>query len=348
LKSIVPVIGFPAGPNRERIHGLRKDHPFVSMAAMDKKKVFVADALAKEGIEAFAAFPELELAVKTGLAPDRLMQELGDAAGLVVRSATQATREVIAAGRSLKVIGRAGAGVDNIDVKAATERGIVVLNTPGANAEGAGELAVAMMFALARDLVRADLTMKAGTWEKKTFSGSELRGKTLGLVGIGNVGSVVARCAAGIGMTVIAHDPFVGPEKGAALGLRLTDLDELIRTSDFISIHSPRTEKTKGMFNAEAFAKMKKGVFLINCARGGIVVEKDLRQALDSGQVRGAGVDVFDTEPPEEWTLARHPRVIASPHIGASTVEAQVNVSVMIARQIGAYLTRGEVVNAVT
>ena len=314
---------------------------------MEKRKVFIADMLAKEGIEEFASFPELELVVKTGLPADQLISELGDAVGLVVRSATQATREVIAAGTSLKVIGRAGAGVDNIDVKAASERGIVVLNTPGANAEGAGELAVAMMFALARDLARADATMKAGKWDKKSFTGSELRGKTLGLVGIGNVGSVVARCAVGIGMKVIACDPFVAPERAAALGLRLTDFQDVIRSSDFVSVHSPRTEQTKGLFNADTFAKMKKGVFLLNCARGGIVVEKDLIAALDSGIVRGAGVDVFDKEPPEDWALAKHPRVIASPHIGASTAEAQVNVSVMIARQIGIYLTRGEIVNAV-
>jgi D-3-phosphoglycerate dehydrogenase / 2-oxoglutarate reductase len=314
---------------------------------MEKKKVFIADTLAKEGIEEFSSFPQLELVVKTGLPADKLMAELRDAAGLVVRSATQATREVISAGASLKVIGRAGAGVDNIDVKAASERGIVVLNTPGANAEGAGELAVAMMFALARDLARADATMKAGSWDKKSFTGCELRGKSLGLVGIGNVGSVVARCAVGIGMKVIAHDPFVGPEKGAALGIRLVELDELIRTADFISIHSPRTDKTRGLFNTATFAKMKKGVFLVNCARGGICVEKDLIAALDSGIVRGAGVDVFDKEPPESWDLAKHSRVIAAPHIGASTAEAQVNVSVMIARQIGAYLTRGEIINAV-
>lgn len=314
---------------------------------MEKRKVFVADTLAREGIEEFAAFPELELVVKTGLPQDRLIAELGNAAGLVVRSATQATREVIAAGASLKVIGRAGAGVDNIDVKAAAERGVVVLNTPGANAEGAGELAVALLFALARDLARADATMKAGTWDKKSFTGSELRGKTLGLVGIGNVGSVVARCAVGIGMKVIACDPFVAPERAAALGLRLTDFQDVIRASDFISIHSPRTEQTKGLFNAGAFAQMKKGVFLVNCARGGIVVEKDLIAALDSGIVRGAGVDVFDKEPPADWALSKHPRVIACPHIGASTAEAQVNVSVMIARQVGIYLTRGEVVNAV-
>jgi D-3-phosphoglycerate dehydrogenase len=314
---------------------------------MGKQRVFIADTLAKEGIEEFASFPELELVVKTGLPPEKLLSELGDAVGLVVRSATQATRELIASGKALKVIGRAGAGVDNIDVKAASERGIVVLNTPGANAEGAGELAVAMLFALARDLARADATMKAGKWDKKSFTGGELRGKTLGLVGIGNVGSVVARCAVGIGMTVIACDPFVAREKAEALGLRLTDFDDVIRTSDYVSVHSPRTEQTRGLFNTQTFAKMKKGVCLVNCARGGIVVEKDLIAALDAGIVRGAGVDVFDKEPPEDWALARHPRVIASPHIGASTAEAQVNVSVMIARQIGAYLTRGEIVNAV-
>ncbi|MGO9309298.1 MAG: hydroxyacid dehydrogenase [Spirochaetia bacterium] len=314
---------------------------------MNKKRVFVADTLADEGIKEFASYAELELVVKTGLAPEKLMNELGDSVGLVVRSATQATRELIACGRALKVIGRAGAGVDNIDVKAASDRGIVVLNTPGANAEGAGELAVAMMFGLARDLARADATMKAGKWDKKSFIGCELRGKTLGLVGIGNVGSVVARCAIGIGMKVIACDPFVAPEKAAALGLRLTEFEDVIRTADFVSVHSPRTEQTKGLFNAETFARMKRGVFLVNCARGGIVVEKDLIAALDAGIVRGAGVDVFDKEPPEDWALGKHPKVICSPHIGASTAEAQVNVSVMIARQIGAYLTRGEIVNAV-
>ncbi len=314
---------------------------------MDKMKVFIADTIAREGMEEFGKFPGLELVVKTGLAPEKLLAELGDAVGLVVRSATQASRDVIAAGKSLKVIGRAGAGVDNIDVKAASERGIVVLNTPGGNAEAAGELAVAMMFALARDLARADATMKAGTWDKKSFNGTELLGKTLGLVGIGNVGSVVGRCARGIGMNVVASDPFVSPEKAAALGFRLLSFDEVVKTADFISVHSPRTEQTKGLFNAKTFAMMKKGVILVNCARGGIVVEKDLIAALDSGTVRAAGVDVYEKEPPADWALAKHPRVIASPHIGASTAEAQVNVSVMIARQIGAYLTRGEVINAV-
>jgi D-3-phosphoglycerate dehydrogenase / 2-oxoglutarate reductase len=314
---------------------------------MEKTKVFIADSIAKEGMEEFAKFPTLELVVKTGLAPDLLRAEIGDSAGLVVRSATQATREIIAAGASLKVIGRAGAGVDNIDVKAATERGIVVLNTPGGNAEAAGELAIALMFALARDIVRADASMKAGTWDKKSFNGVELCGKTLGLVGCGHVGSIVARRAVALGMKVIVADPILDARATDALGARLAAFDEVIRTSDFISIHSPRTEQTKGLFNGKTFSMMKKGVCLVNCARGGIVVEKDLIEALDKGTVRGAAVDVYDKEPPVDWSLAKHPKVIATPHIGASTGEAQVNVSVMIARQMGAYLTRGEVINAV-
>jgi D-3-phosphoglycerate dehydrogenase / 2-oxoglutarate reductase len=314
---------------------------------MEKMKVFVADSISKEGLEEFARFSDLELVIKTGLAPDQLKSELGDSQGLVVRSATQATREIIGAGRSLKVIGRAGAGVDNIDVKAATERGIIVLNTPGGNAEAAGELAVAMMFSLSRDLVRADASMKAGKWDKKSFSGVELFGKTLGLIGCGHVGSIVAKRALALGMKVIVTDPLVNEGQAKELGVRLGGLDEVLKASDFISLHSPRTEETKGLFNAKTFAKVKKGVFLVNCSRGGIVVEKDLIAALDEGIVRGAAVDVFDKEPPEEWSLAKHPKVIATPHIGASTGEAQVNVSIMIARQMGAYLTRGEIVNAV-
>ena len=314
---------------------------------MEKMKVFVADSIAKEGIAEFGKHPEIELVVKTGLPPEQLASELGASVGLVVRSATQATKEIINAGRSLKVIGRAGAGVDNIDVTAASERGIVVLNTPGGNAEAAGELAVAMMFALSRELTRADASMKAGTWDKKSFSGCELLGKTLGLIGIGNVGSIVGARAIGLGMKVMAYDPFVNAEKTKSLGFVPAGFEEVIRASDFVSVHAPKTNETKGILNAQAFSKMKKGVYIINCARGGIVVEKDLLAALDSGAVKGAGVDVYEKEPPEDWSLARHPRVIATPHIGASTSEAQVNVSVMIARQIAAYLIKGDVINAV-
>jgi D-3-phosphoglycerate dehydrogenase len=314
---------------------------------MAKMKVFVADSIAKEGIAEFGRFPELELVVKTGLPPAELAAALGDAAGLVVRSATQASRLVIEAGKALKVIGRAGAGVDNIDVAAATERRILVLNTPGGNAEAAAELAVGLMFALAREIPRADASMKAGTWEKKSFSGSELLGKTLGLVGIGNVGGAVARMARGLGMTVVAFDPYAKPDKAMVLGVRLAALDEVLAAADFLSVHAPKTDETRNLLDAKAFAKMKPGVFVVNCARGGIVVEKDLAAALDAGRVRGAGVDVYEKEPPADWTLAKHPRVIATPHLGATTGEAQVNVSVMIARQIGVYLSRGEVINAV-
>jgi D-3-phosphoglycerate dehydrogenase len=314
---------------------------------MAKMKVFVADSIAPEGIAEFGRFPEVELVVKTGLAPAELAAALGDAVGLVVRSATQASRQVIEAGTALKVIGRAGAGVDNIDVKAASERRILVTNTPGGNAEAAAELAVGLMFALAREIPRADASMKAGSWDKKSFSGLELLGKTLGLVGIGNVGGAVARMARGLGMAVVAFDPYARPEKAASLGVLLATLDEVLASADFLSVHAPKNDGTRNLLDAKAFAKMKTGVFVVNCARGGIVVEKDLLTALEAGKVRGAGVDVFEKEPPADWTLARHPKVIATPHLGAATGEAQVNVSVMIARQVGAYLTRGEVLNAV-
>lgn len=314
---------------------------------MGKSIVFIADGIAKEGMAEFAKFPQLETVVKTGLKPEELARQIADAEALVVRSATQATAEILRAGTRLKVVGRAGAGVDNIDVKAATERRILVLNTPGGNAEAAAELAIAMMFALARQLAAADASMKRGVWDKKSFQGMELLGKTLGLIGTGNVGGIVAARAAAMGMTVIASDPYLAPEKAAKLGVRMVGLPELYRSADFISIHAPRTEETRGMIHAAALASMKDGVILVNCARGGIVVEKDLIAALDSGKVRGAGVDVFEKEPPEDWALAKHPKVVAAPHLGATTGEAQVNVSVMIARQIGAYLTRGEILNAV-
>jgi D-3-phosphoglycerate dehydrogenase len=314
---------------------------------MSKLKVFVADSIAKEGIEEFKRFKDIELEVKTGLPPDQLAAALGDSVGLVVRSATKATKEIIAGGKSLRVIGRAGAGVDNIDVPAATEKGILVLNTPGGNAEGAGELAIALMFALARQIPQANASMKAGTWDKKSFSGTELYGKTLGLVGIGNVGSIVGKRAVGLGMKVVAFDPYADKAKAASLGFTMAALDEVLAKADFISVHTPKTDETKGMINATAFEKMKTGVYVVNCARGGIVIEKDLIAALDSGKVKAAGVDVYDKEPPEDWALAKHSKVIATPHIGASTAEAQITVSVMIAQQMGKFLTTGEIINAV-
>jgi D-3-phosphoglycerate dehydrogenase len=281
------------------------------------------------------------------MSPEQLLQEISGYEALVVRSATKVTAQVIAAGTKLKAIGRAGAGVDNIDVQAATERGIVVMNTPGGNANAVAELTVGMMFALARNLPTMAEGMKAERWEKKGYKGAELAGKTLGLVGIGQVGARVARKAAALDMKVLAYDPFVPAEKAEALGTELCELERLYGESDYISLHLPKNEQTAGMINKDAISKMKPGVFIINCARGGIVVEVDLLQALEQGRVSGVGIDVYETEPPEDWSLAKHPSVIATPHIGAATAEAQIVVAGMIGRQIGQYLSEGKVVHGV-
>jgi D-3-phosphoglycerate dehydrogenase len=309
-------------------------------------KILIADSMSGEAVEILKS-NGLSVDVKTDLKKEELAAIIGEYDALIVRSATKVTREIIAKADKLRVIGRAGIGVDNVDVEAATEKGIVVMNTPQGNALAAAEHTIALMFAVARKIALADATMKQGKWEKKLLMGVEVYGKTLGVIGIGNIGMIVAEKAVALGMKVIVADPILDSRATDALGARLVGFEEVIRTSDFISIHSPRTEQTKGMFNVKTFSEMKKGVCLVNCARGGIVVEKDLIEALDKGMVRGAAVDVYDKEPPADWSLAKHPKVIATPHIGASTGEAQVNVSVMIARQIGAYLTRGEVVNAV-
>jgi D-3-phosphoglycerate dehydrogenase len=289
----------------------------------------------------------IEVEERGGMSPEQLLQEISKYEALVVRSATKVTAQVIEAGRKLKVIGRAGAGVDNIDVPSATEKGILVMNTPGGNANAVAELALGMMLALTRKLHAMTAGMAAERWEKKGYKGGELAGKTLGLVGIGQVGARVARKAAALDMRVLASDPLVSPEQTREMGAEPCDLDRLYGESDFISLHLPRNEQTAGMINAAAFARMKRGVFLINCARGGIVVESDLLEALETRQLAGAGIDVYEKEPPEDWSLAKHPAVIATPHIGAATVEAQIVVAEMIGRQIGQYLTEGTVVHAV-
>ena len=310
-------------------------------------KVLVSDKAAKECRRKLEEFGGIEVVEKTGLDPAALRQEVAGYEGLIVRSATKVTREVLQAGKKLKVVGRAGAGVDNIDVKAAAELGILVTNTPGGNSAAVAELTLGLMFALARSIPRADAAMKQGQWLKKELEGRELGGKTLGLVGIGNVGAIVSRLAGALGMKVVAHDPYVTPDRARQLGAELLPLDAVLARSDFVSIHVPKTKETAGMVNAAILQKMKRGVYLVNCARGGIVVEKDLLAALESGQVAGAGLDVYDEEPPKDYGLARHPKVIATPHIGAATEEAQVVVAVMVAEQIGRYLTTGEVKNAV-
>lgn len=310
-------------------------------------KVLIADKTAPECARRLREFPGLQVVDRAGMSPEALVAEIGDYEGLVVRSASKVTSAVIEAGKKLRVVGRAGAGVDNVDVAAATARGIVVMNTPGGNAAAVAELVVGMMFALARRLTEMDAAMKAKRWEKKSYLGRELRGKTLGIVGIGQVGGRVAALARGLGMEVLACDPYVSAARAEELGCRPVELDGLLARADFVSIHVPKDKGTTRWIDRAMLSRMKKGAFLINCARGGIVVEEDLLAALDSGQVAGAGLDVFEREPPEDFRLAAHPKVVATPHIGASTEEAQVAVAVMIADQVGRCLTRGEIVNAV-
>src|SRR5579872_4850489 len=308
-------------------------------------KVLIGDNLSPRAVEIFAA-RGVEVEVKTGLKPAELIKIIGGFDGLAVRSATKVTADIIEAGAKLRVIGRAGIGVDTIDVPAATKRGIVVMNTPFGNSITTAEHAIALMFALARQLPAADRSTQAGKWEKAKFMGVELTGKTLGVVGCGNVGSVVADRAIGLKMKVVAYDPFLSPERAVALGVEKVELDELLARADFITLHTPLTDATRNIIDAKALAKAKRGVRLVNCARGGLVVEADLKAALDSGQVAGAAIDVFPVEPAKENLLFGHPNVVATPHLGASTTEAQENVALQVAEQMADYLVSGAVTNA--
>jgi D-3-phosphoglycerate dehydrogenase len=313
-------------------------------------KILIADSVAKEGLETFKDYKDLQIDVKTGLPAEELVKIIGDYDGLVVRSATQFKGDVVEKAVKMKVVGRAGAGVDNIDVPLSSKKGVVVMNTPGGNSEAAAELAVAMITALSRNIVAASITMKEGKWEKSKFEKSsvEVAGKTLGVVGLGNIGSIVAKRGIGLMMNVLAYDPFLTEEKAAALGVKKVDLDGIYKDSDYITLHLPKNEQTLNLINKNTISKMKDGVYIVNCARGGIVNENDLLEALNSGKVKGAGLDVFEKEPvSSDSPLVKHPNVICTPHLGASTVEAQVNVSVAIAKQIGDYLTKGEIRNAV-
>ena len=309
-------------------------------------KVLIADALSPRAVEIFAA-RGIAADVITGLSPDELRRRLPNYDGLAVRSATKVSAELLAAADGLKVIGRAGIGVDNIDVAAATQRGIVVMNTPYGNAITAAEHTIAMMFALARQIPSADRSTQTGRWEKSRFLGVELSGKTLGIIGCGNIGAIVADRALGLRMKVIAYDPFLSAERAVDLGVERVGFDELLARADFITLHTPLTDATRNIINAAAIAKTKPGVRLINCARGGLVVEADLAAALDSGQVAGAAFDVFVEEPARDNPLFGHANFIATPHLGAATAEAQENVAVEIAEQIADFLLTGAVSNAV-
>ncbi len=296
-------------------------------------KVLISDPLAPEGV-AILREAGLEVVEQTDLSPDELREALRDCDALIVRSGTQVTAYALAEAERLKVIGRAGAGVDNIDLDSATRRGILVMNTPGGNTVSACELTLAMMLALARRLPQATARVKAGEWPRREFRGTELQGKRLGIIGLGRIGTEVARRAQAFGMDIVAFDPFVTQELARRLEVKLVQLDELLATSDIITIHTPGSDDTDGLIGAEAFAAMKDGVLLVNCARGSIIDETALADALRSGKVAGAALDVFQSEPPGDSPLLAFDQVIATPHVGATTVEAQTNVATQIARQV--------------
>jgi D-3-phosphoglycerate dehydrogenase len=308
-------------------------------------RVLIADELSPAAVAIFKD-RGVEVDVKTGLTKDQLIEIIDQYDGLAVRSATKPNKEVIAAAKKLKVIGRAGIGVDNVDIPAATAAGIVVMNTPFGNSITTAEHAIAMMFALARQLPQADLSTQAGKWEKNRFMGVEVFTKTLGLIGAGNIGSIVADRALGLKMKVIAYDPFLSPERAVEMGVEKVELDDLLARADFITLHTPLTDKTRNILSKESLAKTKKGVMIVNCARGGLVDEEALRAALDSGHVGGAAFDVFVTEPAKENVLFGAPNFIATPHLGASTNEAQENVALQVAEQMSDYLLTGAVTNA--
>lgn len=311
-------------------------------------KVLVADDLSDRGVAILRSSKRIEVDVKVGLKPAELLPIIGAYHGLVVRSATKVTAPILEAASRLRIVGRAGIGVDNIDVSAATRQGVIVENTPTGNAVTTAEHAIALLMALARRIPQAHASMKAGKWEKKRFQGTEVLDKTLGIVGLGNIGRVVADRGRGLKMKVVAHDPFISGEAAKALGAELVPLEELYRRSDFISLHVPALPDTRGMIDAAALARMKRGVFIINASRGEIVDEAALLAALDSGQVAGAAIDVYLKEPPEVTDpLVNHERVVCTPHLGASTEEAQAKVAVEVAEQMVAFFDRGEIRNAV-
>lgn len=311
-------------------------------------RVLIADPMSPRAAEVLSGSSAVSVDVRDDITPEDLISAIGDYQGLIVRSRTQVTLEVLAAAARLEIIGRAGIGVDNIDVTEASRRGVLVENTPSGNAVTTAEHALCLLLSLARHIPQASASMRAGKWEKQRYKGLELHGKNLGIVGLGNIGRIVADRARGLRMHVLGFDPFIGAEAAQRLGVELVDFDTLCARSDFVTVHTPLTHSTRGLIGAEAIAKMKKGVLIVNAARGGIVDEGALHDALESGQVGGAALDVFVEEPPPpDHPLRNHPKVVCTPHLGASTGEAQEKVAVEIAEQFVAYAERGEVRNAV-
>lgn len=298
-------------------------------------KILVTDDISQAGIDILSGLQGAEVVVKTGLAPDELKEAIADADALVVRSQTRVTKDVIESAKKLKVIGRAGVGVDNIDLEAATRRGILVINAPDGNTIAAAEHTFAMMISLARHIPAAHHDLLQGQWNRKKWIGVELRGKTLAVLGMGRIGTEVAKRAKAFGMTVLGYDPFLTEERAQSLGVVRTDLETAIRQADFITVHTPLTKETHHMIDRGRIALMKEGVRIINCARGGIIDEVALAEALEAGRVAGAAIDVFETEPlPMDHPLRRCQNVVLTPHLGASTVEAQENVAIQVAEEI--------------
>ncbi|MEO7383943.1 MAG: phosphoglycerate dehydrogenase [Novosphingobium sp.] len=310
-----------------------------------KPRILISDQMDPKAEQIFRE-RGCDVDVITGKTPEELKAIIGNYDGLAIRSTTKLTKELIEAATNLKVVGRAGIGVDNIDIPAASVKGIVVMNTPFGNSITTAEHAIALMFALARQLPEADASTQAGKWEKNRFMGVEVTGKTLGLIGAGNIGSIVASRALGLKMKVVAFDPFLTPERAIEMGVEKADLNTLLAKADFITLHTPLTDQTRNILSAENIAKCKPGVRIINCARGGLIDEDALKAALDSGHVAGAALDVFVKEPAKESPLFGTPNFISTPHLGASTDEAQVNVAIQVAEQLSDYLVNGGVTNA--
>ncbi len=310
------------------------------------KKIFISDKLANDGVNYLKEQTDIEIHFEVGLTEDQLCEKIGDFDALLIRSDTVVTPKLLQAAKNLKLIGRAGIGVDNVDIPAATEMGVIVMNTPDANATTTAELAIAHMMSLSRHLTAADKSVREGKWERAKLMGTEIAQKTLGIVGFGTIGRLVSQRAAGLKMKVIAFDPFVAPEIYADLGVESVNLDDLISRSDYITLHCPLIEKTKNIIGAEQLEKMKNSAMLINCARGGLIDEAALYDALKTKQIAGAALDVFDIEPPKDSPLLELDNIVFTPHLGASTNEAQLAVSVEIAKQAVTFLRTGEAVNA--
>src|ERR1700746_3431173 len=316
---------------------------------MVNQKVLVADAISPRGVEALRLGGRLDVDVQTGLKEPQLIQVIPSYAAIVVRSQTKVTAPVISAAKSLKAIGRAGVGVDNVDVEAATRRGIIVMNTPGGNTVSTAEHAFSLLVSIARNIPQADASMKAGKWDRKSFEGVELHGKTIGIFGMGRIGTEVARRVIAFGMRAGAYDPYLSPSRARSLQVELFDnLDQVLAQSDFVTMHMPLTAETTHLINADRIAKMKRGARIVNCARGGLIDEQALFEALKSGQIAAAALDVYETEPPPaEFPLRTLSNVVFTPHLGASTAEAQESVGIEIAEAIRSVLLEGVIRNAV-